>query len=133
MSAITGGMDDVCPACGRVVGDHTMREFEACTVSRRFEIEYGPASKQLNERFGIDADVIVVDHLIAKAVVLSGSAGPLGITVAGLLLEFATSESGTVETVAKVLFLGDPAQQRAAGRLLRDTANGAANAAERAA
>lgn len=126
MSAFTGGMDDNCPACERTVGDHTMREFEACTASRSFEIAYGPASKALNERFGLDADVLVADHLVAKAVVLSGSAGPLGVSLPGLLMDFGSSETGEVQTVAKVLFLADAKGQRAAGRLLRDTANGAA-------
>lgn len=130
MSAITGGMEDLCVACTRVIGDHTMREFEACTASRSFEIGYGPASdRTLNDRFGIPADVVVADHLVAKATVLEGSAGQLEVKAAGLLLEFGSSASGKVEIVGKVLYIGDVDGVRAAGRLLRDTANGAANAA----
>lgn len=131
MTTFTGGMEDICSACGREVGEHTMREFSACTDSRRHVIEYGDASQALRDRFNLPDDVLPADHVVAKATVLSGDAGPLKIAAPGLLLEFASSGTGRVEPVVKVLFFGDSQTMRAMGRLLRDTANGAANAADR--
>lgn len=126
------GMEDPCLACGRVVGDHTMREFNACTGESGYEIAYAPASSRtINERFGIPSGVLVADHVIAKASVVEGAAGALKIKLAGLLLEFASSATGRVEPVTKVLVMGDAPTIRSVGRLVRDTANGAANATER--
>ncbi len=65
---------------------------------------------------------------------LGGRSGALQVTVPGLLHEFQIGVPGQPpSTVARVAFIGNLAAMRGYGRLVRDSANGAANAAERAA
>ncbi len=136
------GLDEPCGACGRPAGDHTLREWSDCigTVTTDLPYEATPtdlasaAAAAVRERFQLDPDLIVADHIVARAVTFDGNVGPVKIKFPGLLHEFQIGIAGQPPvTVAKVAFIGDIASLRGYGRLIRDTANGAANAAERAA
>lgn len=90
------------------------------------------AAAAVREQFQLDEDLIVADHVVVRAVTLDGSSGPLRVKLPGLLHEFQIGIGGQPpSTVAKVAFLGDVTAVRGYGRLVRDSANGAANAAER--
>lgn len=92
------------------------------------------ASASVRDRFQLDDDLIVADHVVVHAVTLSGASGNVAVRVPGLMHEFQVGLGGMPPaTVAKVAYLGDVAAMRAYGRLVRDSANGAANAAQRAA
>jgi predicted O-methyltransferase YrrM len=133
------GFDDECTECGRLAGDHTLREWAKCTGDKSFDLPMADipedateqANRMLRERFLLDDDVIVVDNVVTYATVLRGSSGPVGVKAPAVMHDFQSSASGRVKTVARVLFLADAAGIRAYGKLVRDAANGAANAAER--
>ncbi len=135
------GLNEACGACGRPAGDHTLREWNACigtvTTDLPFEVAADDtaalAAASIRERFQLDPDLIVADHVVMRAVTLAGNSGPVRVCFPGLLHEFQIGVGGqALVTVAKVAFLGDVASMRGYGRLVRDSANGAANAAERA-
>lgn len=134
------GLDDNCPACGRRSGDHTLDEWAAClgesTAAMPFTVPDGDTAAMLNEnirqRFNLDPGTLVADNVVVYAATLDFSTGPVGGKVPALIHEFSTSAKGELVTIAKVVFIGgDPAQMRKYGKLARDSANGAANAAER--
>lgn len=134
------GLDKPCGTCRRVSGDHTLREWAVCMgeVTTDLPYEEGPAdaakvvADSMRERFGLDPKLIIADHFIARAAVLEGSSGAIGVKVPTLLHEFQMGVAGQAPvTVAEIAYIGDPAAMRQYGKLLRDTANGAANAAER--
>jgi hypothetical protein len=133
------GLEKACPRCQRLVGDHTLREWHDCADVERLEQPYEDqpealqVMRQVRESFGLDDDVIVADHVIARAVVFAGSAGPVQSVHPGVLCEFQVGVMGQEPaTVAKVLFVGDERAIGGFGRLMRDAANGAVNAAESA-
>jgi hypothetical protein len=135
------GLDKPCGACGRVSGDHTLREWSVCIgeVTTDLPFEETPpdmaaaATAAVRDQFQLDEDLIVADHVVVKAVTLAGSSGSIDVRFPGLLHEFQIGIAGQPPaTVAKIAFLGDVAALRGYGRLVRDSANGAANAAERA-
>lgn len=140
MSAVRG-LDTPCPACGRVSGDHTLREWSVCLgeTTTYLPFEETPAdmaiaaSAAVRERFQLDEDIVVADHIIVRALTLTGGSGPLTVRLPAVLHEFQVGVSGqSPTTVAKIAYIGDVPTMRAYGRLVRDSANGAANAAERA-
>lgn len=131
-----GGLDDPCGICGRICGDHTVREWATCLGTPVTDLPYEalpndiPAS--LRRRFGLDDDTSVADTAIVKAVRLEGVAAGLPLGAPGLLHEFSIGHPGAAPIpVAKILFLGPPDSMRSYGRLVRDSANGAANAGAR--
>lgn len=138
------GLDQPCATCERPVGDHTLREWSTCvgTTTTDLPFEAMPddavaraAGDAIRRSFGIDDDIIVADHVVAKALVLDGQApGGLVVRFPAVLHEFQVGRAGAPPVeVAKVLYAGGSADVvRAFGRLIRDTSNGAANAAERA-
>lgn len=137
MSALRG-LDEACGACGRVSGDHTLREWAACmgTVTTDLPFEATPpdlaaaAGAAVREQFALDEDLIVADHVVVRAVTLDGHAGTIRVKLPGLLHEFQIGVAGQAPvTIAKVAFIGDDGSMRGYGRLVRDSANGAANAA----
>ncbi len=82
---------------------------------------------------GVTSDPNDPRHVVVRAVTLAGASGQLQVRVPGLLHEFAIGVPGQPPApVAKVAYIGDLASMRGYGRLVRDSANGAANAAERA-
>lgn len=128
------GLDKECPACGKVTGDHTVREWAQCT-GEYTELPYEPipedavevANAELRRRFSLEDDVIIADQVVIRAATLDGAAGVVGIKMPALIHEFSTSAAGIPHTVAKVLFLAEVDGMRSYGRLVRDCANGAAN------
>lgn len=135
-----GGYESPCPACGRTSGDHTLREWGACLGTPTTDLPFeatpddlaGAAAERLRRIFGIEGDVIVADHVVVRALTLGGSNGPLSVYLPALLHEFQVGIPGQPPaTVAQVLFTGDVRSIRGYGRLVRDSANGAVNAAER--
>lgn len=135
-------LNEPCPACGHVSGDHTLRQWSACIgeVTTDLPFEETPpdiadaAAAAVRKQFQLDEDLVVADHVVVKAVTLDGASGPLRVRLPGVLHEFQIGLAGQPpSTVAKVAYLGDVAAMRGYGRLVRDSANGAANAAERGA
>lgn len=133
------GLDQACSVCGRVSGEHTLREWAACIGATTVDLGYEPvpedaariANERLRENFDLPADWLIADNIIAKAVVMSGSAGAVGYEMPLVVHEFSVAAGGGMVPVATVAYIGPPETLRKYGRLLRDTANGAANAAER--
>lgn len=139
-----GGMDATCPACGEEVGGHTLRKFTECAGERGLGVDrpYHEVKPQdavsavmngMRERFKIGGDVLIADHVQASALVVAGEAGPLTIRSPAVLHEFQIGLPTGPAAVVKIMFAAGTVQvMRSYGRLLRDTSNGAANAAERA-
>ncbi len=136
------GLDEPCAVCGRVCGDHTLREWAVCmgTLTTDLPFEETPAdlasatAAAVRERFELDDAIVVADHVVIRAMTLAGTSGPIQVRVPALMHDFQIGVPGQAPaTVASVAFLGDVASMRGYGRLVRDSANGAANAAERAA
>lgn len=134
------GLDAPCPACGRTSGDHTVREWVDCLGAQTTDLPFeetppdiaAGAGEHLRRSFGVDRDIIVADHVVVRALTLDGASGPLQVRLPALLHEFQVGVAGQPPTpVAKVLFTGNGQSIRGYGRLVRDSANGAANAAER--
>jgi hypothetical protein len=90
------------------------------------------AAAAVRQQFQLNDDLLVADHVVVKAITLQGSTGPVQVAFPGLLHEFQIGTPGQPPTtVSKVVFLGDEQSVRGYGRLVRDSANGAANAAAR--
>lgn len=131
-----GGLDEPCASCGRSCGDHTVREWSACIATPVTDLPYEalpddiPAS--LRRRFGLDEDTTVADTVVVKSLRLEGNTAGLPLSAPGLLHEFSIGlPNASPIPVAKILFLGSPESMRSYGRLVRDSANGAANAGAR--
>ena len=133
-------LDEPCPTCERVSGDHTLREWSACIGEATTDLPFEPvapdlqdaADTALHQRFGIDPDIVIADHVDVKAITVDGHTGPVQVRFPALLHDFKVGRPpGPPAPLAKVLYLGDVTVMRQYGRLIRDSANGAANAAER--
>lgn len=71
--------------------------------------------------------MLVADTIVVKAVWLEGGAGGLPIGSPGLIHEFSIGQpNASPIPVVKILFLAPPDSMRSYGRLIRDSANGAA-------
>lgn len=140
MSAIDG-LDDACPACDLVCGDHTLRQWAACMGTLATRLPYAPqtadvadlANRTMQERFGLEEDWLVADNVILRAATLEADSGPLGVRMPALIHEFSSSHPDPLQPrpLAKVVFTGSLETMRGYGRLARNSANGAANAAEK--
>lgn len=134
----TDPLEQPCPACERPSGDHTLREWQACMEVPGLDLEFQEiedtqtrqaASAALADQLGFDSSALVADHVVTKAVVIG--AGP--VRVGGLVMEFQIGNpTGIPDKVGTVVFLGRPDLMRSFGRLVRDSANGAANRTEEA-
>lgn len=135
------GLDQPCGTCGRVSGDHTLREWAVCLGTVTLDLPFEPipddaaaaASAAVRERFQLDPDLIVADNVVIRAATLDGNTGAVQLRLPVLLHEFqiSTGSATAPATIAKVAFLsGDGVGMRNYGRLVRDSANGAANRAE---
>ena len=134
------GLETPCPVCGRISGDHTLREWSKCFGKTTLDLPFEPiapdlaqlAAERVRDMFDLDADLIIADNVNVTAATLSGRAGGVGVSIGLLIHEFQIGVSGhPPQQVAKVAFLADPVTMRKYGRLARDSANGAANAAEK--
>lgn len=131
------GLNDPCGSCRRRSGDHTLDEWAVCLgqPSHVLDFEEVPAdvAALLRERFAGLEGYAVADTVDARAAVLDGAAGSVQVALPALLLDFSTGHPTQPPTPrANVAFIGPPEVMRAVGRLIRDTANGAAKAGERA-
>lgn len=135
-----GGLDDLCPACHRIVGDHTLREWSACMKTPAVDLPYQeiPAdmakvvSDRLREQFTLDDDWIIADTVTVKSLVLDGAWGQMKVRTPALLHEFAIGNPNHGPMpVGKVLYVAPPDGLKRYGVLVRDCANGAVNAATR--
>lgn len=137
---MVGGLDDACAVCTRPAGDHTLREWATCLGTTMENLPFAEVpsdmAKAVNERlrqqFQLDADMLVADSVVVKAIVLDGRAGAMTVRTPGVLHEFSIGVPGQPPVpVARLLFVGPPEGMRSYGRLVRDNANGACNAMER--
>ncbi len=142
MSALRG-LDEPCATCERPAGDHTLREWNACmgTLTTDLPYEATPpdmarsAAAAVRAQFNLDEDLVIADHVVVKAVTLAGDGRghSIGVRLPALLHEFQIGLPGQPPTtLARVLFVGGADSVRGYGRLVRDSANGAVNAAGRA-
>lgn len=128
-------LNDPCGSCRRRVGEHTMDEYDACLRVVTTDLPYeevpgGPIPLY------VDGNPFTwADHLTARSVVLSGEGRGLGrVVLPGVVFTFTFGNAkGLPIPVTEVAYVGSPEGLRKLGRVLRDTCNGAANAAERAA
>jgi hypothetical protein len=136
-------LEEPCPTCGRTSGDHTLREWSVCIGETTTDVPFATmdpddavteaAGEAIRRSFNLPDDYVIADHVVAKALTLDGATGPVKIRLPALLHEFQVGRAGAPPVgVAKVLYAGGSVDvMRQYGRLIRDTANGAANAAER--
>lgn len=131
------GLDDKCSVCGRRVGDHTMDEYGACFADpSALDLPYedvpaGPIPLTIN-----GAEVAWADHLHCRAAVVKGESHGFGLwtVLPTVIFTFEIGNTkGLPRPVTEVAFVGSPEGLRKLGKVLRDTCNGAANAAERTA
>ena len=127
-------LDEICPFDGRPIGDHTMREWNAHLdagphTDLPFEnIPDGPVMMHIG-----DEGLPTADSLVARASVVEMSAGPAVYRVPAMIVDLQIGQPGDApRTFYTFAFISTPEIMRKIGKLLRDTANGAANAAERA-
>lgn len=134
------GLDQPCGVCDRESGAHTLREWAIClgTVTTDLPFEQVPADMAqaagaaVRQKFGLDANLIVADSVVVRAAVLDGYTGPVGVKIPVVLHDFQIAVPGhPPQTVAEIAYVGDDDAMRAYGRLIRDSANGAANGAKR--
>ncbi len=132
------GLDSRCPACDRISGDHTLREWAEC-MGESSELPFEPiaedsaeaANAALRKRFNLDESQVVADNVVIRAATLDFSAGEVGGKMPALICDFQTSFNGMLLPAANVVFIAPPEGMRGYGRLVRDSANAAANRAEK--
>jgi hypothetical protein len=119
--------------CGRISGDHSLREWANCLAATANDLPYeevpdGPVDVALD-----GPGRVMADNVVARSAVLDASTGAVKVLVPVLLLTFGQNAPGEPPlTVAEVaLVAGSADGMRRFGKLFRDTANGAANAIER--
>jgi hypothetical protein len=134
---MVGGLDGPCANCGRVSGDHTLWEWEACLGSASVDLPYEPVPGDIadlvRQRFHLAPNTLIADHVVVKAATLEGGPWPVAIHTPALIHEYGIGRPNMAPLpVATVTFLSTSNGMRAYGRLVRDGANGAANRVERA-
>lgn len=122
----------ICPHDGRPVGAHTLDEWwDDVHSAPHTDLDYeeNPAGAPVE----VDVTMIAADTVVARAGVQQHELGGALLTVPVLLLDFAQGRlDGPPAHQVSVGLLGTPEGLRKAGKVIRDAANGAANAAERA-
>lgn len=134
--AIYQGLDEACRTCSRPCGDHTLREWAACSTEAGHhdpfrELEPGEPipAKALEVVFDGEPLVIadVLDYVAAAADVDSTVVGPLPLVIFDFRSSTIDPKPGRVSRIG---FMSTAEGMRAAGRSLRDACNAAANKAE---
>ena len=127
------GLDTPCGTCHRRAGDHTLDEYAACAGTPAVDLPYesvpgGPIPLTLN-----GGEVTWADHLTARSVIVEAHGmGGVAVRAPAVIFTFQVGSSVSAPTdVTEVAYVGTPETMRQLGRILRDTCNGAANAAER--
>lgn len=125
------GRDEPCPACSRRLGDHTVDEWDDCLGVPSVDLGFEPTTEPTAVKWTLgDRDVVVCDHVIARALVATDPGSKIIVPL--LHLEFLIGKPGAPPApLGEVAIVGETDGLRKIGKLLRDTANGAANAAER--
>lgn len=129
-----GNLDEICPIDSRPIGDHTLREWAEHAEHATIDVPYeaAPAGLPLVDG-GPATGAPFADTVDTRAMVGDASHGGLKILLPCLELSFGLGHADRPpDPVTKVTFCGPPAIMRAFGKLVRDSAYGAANAAERA-
>jgi hypothetical protein len=124
-------LDALCPHDGRPIGDHTLREWNDHMGVPTLDLDY--EENPDSEIVDVQVEMVVADHVVARAGVQRLGGGGMTAVVPLLVLDFGQGRIGgpPVHQVT-VGLLSTPEVMRKIGKILRDTANGAANAAERA-
>lgn len=132
--SLIANLEELCPFDGRPIGDHTMREWAAHLDAPPHtdlpfeEIPDGPVMMRTGEE-----EIPCADSIVARAVVFDGRQGAAIVRMPALLLDLQVGQPGLApRTFYRTAIVSTPDTMRKIGKLLRDTANGAANAAERA-
>lgn len=129
-------LDAPCMVCEKPAGDHTLREWSTCMGTITTDLPYADIpedARRIADGLGLPDGTLVVDNFVAKSFVgrMDLPGGQQHVYLAGVLHEFSRSPN-TGDPLARIAFIGDAGVLRQYGRLVRDTANGAARAAERA-
>ena len=133
MSAIPN-LDEHCKLCpdGKPIGDHTMREWSEHIDRPDHVLDYEAVPGQLDVELD-GMNLTLADHITMRATVLAADSGQMRIATPLLVFDFARGVLGTTpEPVARVGLLASVELMRKVGKLVRDAAYGAANAAEKA-
>lgn len=137
MSAFEG-LDQPCPyGCDKTIGAHTLVEWGAHVDNGdgEHDLPWQPVGGDTPIKAILAGEELVMaDTLSCRSMLAQAPPGhPFGVNLPCLVLEFQRGNpTGVPATVAEVAYLGSPSSMRRAGVLVRDAANGAANAAEKA-
>lgn len=130
------GLDDSCTKCGRRVGDHTMDQYNSCSGKPALHLPYervpdGPIHLTID-----GAETAWADHVHCRSAVVQGESlgANLRVKLPTVIFTFEIGNPhGPPLPVAEVAFVSPPDVIRTLGKVIRDSCNGAANAAERSA
>ena len=135
MSGPLQDLDAACPTCSDRVGGHTLDRFNECFSTPSLDLAYEEVPGGPIPLLVAGTETHWADHLHARAAVVGGGAGSqLRVAMPAVIFTFEIGNpSGLPRPVTEVAFVGPPETVRTLGKVLRDTCNGAANAAERTA
>ncbi|MCU1488248.1 MAG: hypothetical protein JWN67_4994 [Actinomycetia bacterium] len=130
------GLDEPCPTCTRPLGDHTMRQWSACTTELGHHDPHHEVSEPEGQALLLafqGRQIPMADHV--SVVSAASEVRPLGMKplyMPTIIFEFASSAGNPLvpESVTRVAYLGTAEGVRAMGRLVRDSSNAAASKAE---
>ena len=127
-------LDDSCSTCQRRVGDHTLDEWNVCFGATALDLGYEEAPAGPIPLTVQGDEIAWADHLHARSCIVGGLGPNLTVQFPAVIFTFELGNPrGEPHPVTEVAFVGNPDGLRRLGKVLRDTCNGAANAAERSA
>ena len=126
-------LSELCPVDGRPIGEHTMTEWADHLESPDFTTDapftpVAPEDVTATIGFG-DDDVPMYDTMTVRGGVADVDSPFVTGKIPVIVFDFTTG--GSEAAPLRFAFVSTPDIMRATGRLVRDTANAAANAAER--
>lgn len=114
--------------CGEPVGGHTVAEWYACMGKPVHDLPFADAGPPVQVDGG---RLTPADHVDASAAIITDPDGLIPQPIPALVLRFGLGKPGhPPEPVAEIALLAEPDTMRKVGKLLRDTANAAANKTE---